>query len=303
MKLSRWAGHFGRVALAAALVGGVASCSHDPQPTWAPPTLGQASKALDNVSFRAFVETSERLYLLRFPQTISELGRAQELGVRNGRLDDLSPRYRAETAAIEREILTRLGAYRRAALPADDQVVYDAEKAVWTERVALQATPAAVQAFGLGDDSWNDRLVRRLSSADGVRSESDLVDQITCLYQAARQVDWMRRALIEGARGGNLPPRDSLLAAIVPLSELRITETVSESEYLPPRIIAAGHPFFRALFAKAMTLADVPAEERTALLRDANRVVADEIIPAYERLAKTLLAIVDELPAPSSASR
>ncbi len=62
------------------------------EPTWAPPTLAEAEEALAGLGFDEFVEASYRLYLLRYPQTLTGLGMASVLGVRNDLLNEYSSR-------------------------------------------------------------------------------------------------------------------------------------------------------------------------------------------------------------------
>lgn len=299
MRCSRRLGRLALILAVSGLALGVASCSRHPEPTWSPPSLSEVRKALTGLPFGEFVNVSARLHLLRFPQTVTESGLAESLGVRNDRLDDYSASYLRETAAIEREILSRLHLYSRSALAAEDQATYDAWEKTWADLVARQDVSPALQIFSAGDDSANARLMRRFAAVDRIVSEKDVVDYIACLYQAGRQVDQMRSWLDQAARLGTLPERVDLRTALGSMARLRITETYSTSDYLPDRIISAHHPFFAPLRDRLVEGGFLDAATRTAHLVDANRVVERQIIPAYERLARFLARLLNQMNAAS----
>ena len=303
MTLAHWIRRSAFISLLIALCLSVSSCGPRsgqvsvrlPRLSWNPPTMRDVKATLTGTTFRRFVDESDRILLLRFPQTVTEQGLASQLGVRNDRLDDLSSRYLEENAAIEREILDRLHAYSRESLSAEDQAICDARDAAWTTLLAQQDAPPAIQAFGPGDESWNQRLIRRFAAVAEIDTEGGLVDYIQCLHQAARQVNQMRTWLEQGVKRGTLPSRADLTAALVSMSQLRVRETWSTSEYLPDRIIAAHHPFFALLRDQVVDADFLDAATRTAYLNNANRVVEREIIPAYERLANYLAQLLNKL--------
>ncbi|MCX6100622.1 MAG: hypothetical protein NTV92_04250, partial [Candidatus Bipolaricaulota bacterium] len=93
MRCSRRLGRLALILAVSGLVLGVASCSRHPEPTWSLPSLSEVRKARTGLPFGEFVSASARLQLLRFPQTVTESGLAESLGVRNDRLDDYSASY------------------------------------------------------------------------------------------------------------------------------------------------------------------------------------------------------------------
>jgi uncharacterized protein (DUF885 family) len=295
MGCSRRLGRLALFLVVSGLTLGVASCSQHPKPTWSPPSLSEVRRTLTGLSFSEFVDTAHRLHLLRFPQTVTELGLAQSFGVRNDRLDDYSVAYLRETAAIEREILNRLHSYPRGALSTGDQATYDASETMWTALVAQQNVPTAVRIFSSGGDSANARLARRFAAVERIVSEDDIVDYIACLYQVGRQVDQIRSCLEQAARLGTLPGQSDLRVALGSMAGLRITETFSPSEYLPDHIISTHHPFFGPFRDRLVDAGIVDASARTKYLQDANRVIARQIIPAYEELAIRIARILNEM--------
>jgi len=114
-------------ALGLVLVGfSVAEPTNDShQSSWSPPALDQVAAVLRGLTFDEFVDASYEQYLLRFPQVLTHYGMAQQLGVRNDRLDDYSEAYLAETRAIESLVYEQLLTYDREPLNLDQQLAYD----------------------------------------------------------------------------------------------------------------------------------------------------------------------------------
>ena len=59
-------------------------------PSWTPPTLGETRARMQGKTFTQFADEAYRIHLLRHPQTVTDLGLAEKLGVRDDRLDDYS---------------------------------------------------------------------------------------------------------------------------------------------------------------------------------------------------------------------
>ena len=89
------------------------------EPAWSPPPADYVADATRGLAFDEFLDTAYRLLLMRFPQTLSDIGLAEMFGVRNDRLNDYSEAYELETQRIERGILDQLRAYDHAALSAE----------------------------------------------------------------------------------------------------------------------------------------------------------------------------------------
>ena len=68
------------------------------------------------------MDESYKRLLLRYPQTVTELGLAQAYGVRNDRLNDLSEAYLRQTQRLEASILALLQGYDRSQLSPEQQL-------------------------------------------------------------------------------------------------------------------------------------------------------------------------------------
>jgi len=86
-------------------------------------------------------EGSFRALLLRDPETITWLGLAEFLGVRNNRLTDISITYEQETMALKAGILEILRAYDRDGLSQPTKTYYDVY--AWYLDILYGGTPTA----------------------------------------------------------------------------------------------------------------------------------------------------------------
>ena len=185
------------------------------KPTWIPPALGEVEEALSGLGFDRFVESSYRLYLLRFPQTVTDLGMAHSLGVRNDLLNDYSEEYVAETEQIERHILEQLHAFDRQALSAEQRLTYDVCEWVWDDVVRRQEYAdldylvthyyATSRDWGLYD------LLVVTHPLSGVR---DIEDYVARLAQVGTQFDQLIAALEARAQLGIIAPQIVLSQAV-----------------------------------------------------------------------------------------
>jgi uncharacterized protein (DUF885 family) len=272
----------------------LSGCSSTQWGSWTSPTLNDVRKALRDLPFDQYVDTSYRLYLLRFPQTITEEGLAEAFGVRDDRLNDYSPAYISETQAIEREILDGLERFDRATLTAEQQVTYDTALWMWQDRVAQQDLEFSGWAIGSDEESPQVTLYDRLIAGWRIQTVDDVEDYIACLHQAGRQLDQIRSALLEQARQGIVPPPEVLGRILVQVAPLRVTETFSDCEYLPAHIVGGHHPYYTMLRARVLEILATNVADRVSYLQDALRTLEKQVIPAYERLYKSVTDLYDD---------
>lgn len=266
-------------------------------PSWAPPTLKEARERLQGRTFDEFIDEAYRLHLLRHPQAMADLGAAEAHGVRNDRLDDYSYESVETTLAIEREIYRRLHTYRREALSADEALTYDAAEALWSDLTTHEAPAIAMYPISASDDSPHMLLYARLIAVWRLADEDDVVDYIACLHQADRQLLQLRERLLDLRAAGRLPPASALEPLVGQLTPLKITETWSESPYIPEHIVAGHNPYFVALRERLLAMKELGVEKRVAYLTEARRALEREVIPAYEKLYNAVVAALAEAPA------
>ncbi|MDD4904477.1 MAG: DUF885 family protein, partial [Candidatus Bipolaricaulis sp.] len=248
-------------------------------PSWTPPTLREARVQLEGKTFEAFADEAYRLHLLRHPQTITALGLAEELGVRNDRLDDYSDEFRRTTQAIEQEIYRRLHAYDREALTPDEKVTYDACEVLWSDLTAHEVPAVSLYPVSASDDSPHTLLYARLIATWRLAEERDVVDYIACLHQADQQILELRKRLLDLRDDGRLPPAATLNQVLVQIAPFRITERWSRSEYLPEHIVAGHNPYFVALREQLLAMPEIGVSQRVAYLTEARTALEREVIP------------------------
>lgn len=281
---------------AVAIVLSLRFCSREEilEPSWTPPTLREARARLDGKTFAEFADEAYRIYLLRHPQTVTDLGLAEKFGVRDDRLDDYSNAYVRTTLAIEREIYRRLHTYNRESLPPDERLTYDACEAFWKDLTTCEAPAISLYPVSASDDSPHMRLYSRLISVWRLVNEEDVVDYVACLHQADDQLLQLRDRIVGLRVRHRLPPTAALDEVLRQVEPLKITEMWSRSEYLPDRIVAGHNVYFVALREKLLTMRALGVEKRVAYLTEAKRALEREVIPAYEALYGAIVAAVAE---------
>ena len=125
------------------VVAALAGCGDEEGPTGSsqPPDvdrmIGELEKLVDRgpSAFDEWVESSYRDLLLRYPETITALGLAGELGTRNDRLNDYSAEFMRDTERLDLAILGQLQRFDRETLAVDDRRTYDVCLWYWNDRV------------------------------------------------------------------------------------------------------------------------------------------------------------------------
>ena len=171
-----------------AVLAGEADEGRLPEPRWNSPSEGEIAEAIDGLAFDAFVETSYRLYLMRFPQTLTALGLAEVFGVRNDRLNDYSEAYVRETERIESMILERLRGQDRDALSDEQRLTYDVCTWYWDDRVRGHAYvdfDHPVTHFFI--TSLDLLLYDTMTETHPIRSVDEAWDYVIRLHQVADQ--------------------------------------------------------------------------------------------------------------------
>jgi uncharacterized protein (DUF885 family) len=254
-----------------------------PSPSWSPPSTSDVVAALDGLPFDAFVETSYRLHLLRFPESLTHLGLAEAFGVRHDRLNDYSPAYVRETREIEREILDRLLAFDREALSPEAAITFDVCLWYWDDLVRGQ--PFADYDYPISHyyfTSLDWALFDLLTEVHPFASLRDAEDYVIRLYGVDAQFDQIIDRMEDRAEKGIVVPRIMIDWALPQLRNLA---------YATPH----RHPFYATL-EEGLGSVGAPDEERERLLESADRALADEVLPAYRRLLRALESQRDDAP-------
>jgi len=288
-----------RVAMVLALAVFLGACSAPPRPisSWVPPSLVDVQAELHGASFDGFVTSSCRLYLLRFPQVVAQLGVAEALGVRNDRLNDYSVAYNRETAAIEGYFLDRLQSFDREALAPAQRAAYDTCQWMWTRSAARRALGFSGYAVDSTMASPDVRLSRLFTTDLPFDDESDLADYLACLRQATAQIREIELRVNAEDKRGIVPPDGVLAAELAMLSLVRIRHTDSRDQIgLFQKISGTSHPFYLRMRDLASRMPALPREKRSEMMVAAREEIEEEIIPAFERLYNIVAHRLSETP-------
>jgi uncharacterized protein (DUF885 family) len=285
--------------VALALVVFLGACSAPPHPTssWIPPSLADVQARLHGDSFDDFVTSSSRLYLLRFPQVVAQLGAAEALGIRNDRLNDYSVAYDRETAAIEGYFLDRLQSFDREALAPAQRAAYDVYQWMWTRSAARRALGFSGYAVNSTMASPDVRLSRLFTTDLPFEDEEDLADYLACLRQAAAQIREIELRVDAEGKRGIVPPDGVLSAELAMLSLVRIRHTDSRDQIgLFQKISGTSHPFYLRMRDLASRMPALPREKRSEYMVAAREEIEQRIIPAFERLYNIVAHRLSEIP-------
>jgi uncharacterized protein (DUF885 family) len=267
------------------LGGGAAPDDGTYETTWSPPSLEEISAELDGLRFDVFVETSYRLYLLRHPQSVTDLGLAGILGVRNDRLNDYSPAYVAETQRIERFILDRLRTFDREALSPDQRLTYDVCDWIWDDAVRGQAyadLDYLVTHYYITSRDW--AVYDLLTVTHPLSDLDDVDDYIARLAQIGTQFDQLIAGLETRAELGIVAPRIVLQNAV---SGLRGLAGAS----------GRHHPYYARLANRLPAIRGLTDEDCDRILADAQALIDEDVTPAYRRLLAMLTELAEIAPA------
>ena len=255
----------------------------DARSTWDPPTAEVVEQEVEGLGFDTFLDTAYRLLLMRYPQTLTDLGLAEMFGVRNDRLNDYSEAYELETQRIEQMILDRLRAFDRDALTSDRQLTYDVcewhfDDLVRGHAYALYSYPVSQYFI----TSLDQQLLDAMTQVHPFRTPEDVEDYIVRLAQVDDQIMQIMEAIERRAEEGIVVPRVMIDWALGDLEELATSP-------------ATQHPLYTTLEEKSRQVG-LPGDEREDLLDRAREIMADEVLPVYEALHVTMQAMRVDAP-------
>lgn len=241
------------------------------QPT-AGPSVDKIVAELKGLEFDAFLETSYTQLLLRDPELVTELGVAEDLGVGNDRLTDISDAYVRETQQLEVTILDLLNQYDRAGLSPEQQLSADIYEWYLSDRVAgheFMYNDYPVTHFVTGVQN---QTVHFFTDIHPVANLQDAQDYVTRLSQ----VDTKFEQLVEGLKLRE--ERGVILPKFIVQWVLYDLRNMARSS---PR----ATPFYTVFEQKVNALEGVSDADKEALLKDAEEEIKVSVIPAFQSLA------------------
>ena len=232
---------------------------------------------LENLDFDSFVEESYRRLLLRDPETITELGLVQALGVRNDQLTNISDDYIRETQALEAAILDLLRRFDRQDLSSEQQLTLDIYTWYLDDRVRGQAFryndyPINPTIFSVHND-----LLQFFSDIHPMTNLQDAQDYVHRLEQVEVKFEQLLEGLRLREQQGVILPR-FLIPWIV--SDLR---TITE---IPPR----ETPFYIVFATKLEGLSNLSSEDPPVSIEGggrSNSYIGDPGLSGVGRVSRT----------------
>jgi uncharacterized protein (DUF885 family) len=234
------------------------------------------SAGLEGMDFNSFLEESYKRLLLRYPQTITELGLAQAYGVRNDRLNNLSEAYLNQTQQLEASILASLQGYDRSQLTPEQQLSADIYTWYLDDLVRGQAYRHYDYPVSfLITTGVQEQLLQLFTDLHPLSDRQDAEDYINRLSQVDNQFSQLIDGLVRREAEGVVMPRFLIPWVLGDIQEMAQSE-------------AQDTPFYKAFAEKTAELTDLSAAEREALLAAAEKEISESVLPAYRALADYL---------------
>jgi len=235
---------------------------------------------LEGLSLADFFEISFGVLTKRSPETVLTFGLTENYGVTEIQLDDISDAYQQETYQMMSAILEMLKGYERAALSPDEQISYDIYQWYLEDQLAGQdfryhnypATyfpPTAVQ----------EDLLKFFTDIHPINHLQDAKDYVTRLSLVGAKIDQLIEYLENSRQAGITPPQFAI--------QWSIYGSLGQFVNTP----ALDTRLYTALKEKLDPMSSGTPDEKQAILEDAERVITDVVLPAYQSLASYLAGL------------
>lgn len=218
----------------------------------------------------ALIDEVAQTMLARYPEEAADLGLSSELGLDDTRLNDLSPAYVAETAALARSRLERLAQVDAGSLSADEQVTLAV--AEWYLDDIVTMAGYAAHEYPVSFITGAHASFREfMADAHPLESLADAEAYVARLRAGAEQLQQVGRSLARSEEAGHLPTERGTDIAAWQLGQL-----IEEAE--------RGH-LLSDLEVRLEPLG-LPPDERDRLLSEARAAIDEGLAPAATELAR-----------------
>lgn len=261
-----------------------AATVQDRPETTASPTVDEIVAGLQGLSIDDFFEESYKQLLLRDPEGLTYTGLAEEFGLRNDRLTDISDAYVRETYALQAAILDILQGYDRDALTPEQQLSYDVYE--WYLDDLLRGQPFMYYDYPVNSFSIfgeQNRIIDFFVNIHPIRSKQDAEDYITRLSQLDTKLGQLVDGLKLRAEAGIVAPGYFLEGAI---SQARNNLNMRSPD--PASIRGEALDLYTAFREKLAELDTLSAAEKQAFLDAALVEIESSFVPAYLELIEYL---------------
>ncbi|MFC2030734.1 DUF885 family protein [Chloroflexota bacterium] len=238
-------------------------------------SVDEQAAGLRDLAIDDFFEQSFALLMRRDPEWITTEGLMEQMGTGNDRLTDISDDYIRDTQALQVAILDLLREYDRDALMPEQQVSVDVygwylDDLVRGQEFMYHDYPVTHFTTGV-----QYQLLQFFTDIHPLESRQDIEGYVARLYQVSGKFEGLVEGLRKREEAGVILP-----GFIFPWL-MRDIRSIAHSE---PR----HTPFYTTLEAKIPTVEDLNAEDRRALLEEAELAIEQSVIPAFSALEQTL---------------
>jgi uncharacterized protein (DUF885 family) len=230
----------------------------------------------EGLDFDEFLEVSFRELMLREdPEGVIFYGLAEEYGLEEVTLTNVSDAYLEETYQMYGTVLEMLREYNRDELSPDQQISYDVYEWYLNDKVQQGAFQYYTFPANFSENSVNYWTLAFFTDIHPFATRQDAEDYVTRLYLVGPKFE----QLIE-----SLQTREEM-GVILPQSILGWTlSDIGTIAHIIPR----RNPYYLDFAGKLDTLEDLSEDEKTTLLEAALTAVEESVDPAYDALDEYL---------------
>ncbi|MBU7014995.1 MAG: DUF885 domain-containing protein [Theionarchaea archaeon] len=229
---------------------------------------------LEGLPIDKFFEESYNQLLLRNPEHLTELGIAENFGLRNDQLTNISDKYTQETQKLQEGILEILRKYDVSTLTKEQKVSYQVYEWYLEDMVRgheFMYYDYPVTHFVTGAQY---QLLQFFTEIHPVATRQDAEDYIACLEQVDIKMEQLIESLQKRKEAGVISPKFVIQWSLYSIRGM----AQGDPRYLP---------FYTAFQEKVENL-DILNEEKETLLQAAEKAIQESVIPGYAKLAQYL---------------
>ena len=226
---------------------------------------------LASTDINAFLDAASSYLVTRSPETVTHLGISTALGMGDGDLAPLTLAYQSETQAMEAAVLSRLQDYDLSAVSPQARLnaqIYGSflEDVVGGHRFADRG-----YLVYPGISSYPQYIERLLTATHPLRTERNALDYLSRLSQLDERYREVLDALDRSEAIGAVPPRFLVEHTYGILQGMASVEPTAS-------------PLYTSFADRLGAIAEIDAGRRAELLAEAERLIAEIVLPAYGRL-------------------
>jgi uncharacterized protein (DUF885 family) len=239
-------------------------------------SLDEIIAKLEDMNLDDFFEESYRQLLVRSPERITDLGMAEDFGLQNDQLDNISDAYIRETHELQTAILDLLRTYDRTEMSPEQRISFDAYEWILDDLVRGQEFmyyDYLVHHF-LG--SYHDNLIRLLTEYHTLAAKQDAEDYVSRLSQVDDQVEQLMEGLALREEAGVIPP-----TFIIDMGRSEMMRYLQLNSPDPSSIDVEKLSIFTYFKEGVEAMDDLSSGEKQDLIDAAVKEIEESFIPAY----------------------